>query len=473
MVDELPRPDLKFGQAALMENEKTEVEVVSSGGPSAQTRTKSTREKVLQISLLLLAIFVIVTAYSVIAPFFPQQATRVGMTETEVGLVFALFPTIVFIMSPIYGYYIVKMGPKFQVVSGCFLCGGSCILFGLLGQVNNRNTLLGMTLLCRAVEGNGSAMLNVAAASLVMKSFPGKTGLMSSLIEAAIGLGFIAGPALGSAFYAIGGFILPFIVIGGLAMLASLLLLIVLDKSDDVDPQPQNFLRMFRIPGIFVMFLQFVVSSLVMTFLDPVFGTWLENLLGVTPSIVGLTFSSWSLSYVIVTPLIGKVVDKGYVFSTMIIGVFSSGIAFMFLAPSPLLDSIFPGTTSLWIVVVVCLIQGICNGALYVPGYQATLNTAEVNGYELNVQTYALTSGIMNSGYSLGSAVGPLLSGYLTETYSFAWATTIMTFTLVSMGFIDVIYVCAMKWAGKPLALNNNESEHEDSAGTELHPVNQ
>ncbi|XP_067949979.1 MFS-type transporter SLC18B1-like [Watersipora subatra] len=390
MVDELPRPDLKFGQAVLMENEKTEVEFVSSGRPSAQTRTKSTREKVLQISLLLLALFVIVTAYSVIAPFFPQQATRVGMTETEVGLVFALFPTIVFIMSPIYGYYIVKMGPKFQAVSGCFLCGGSCILFGILGQVNNRNTLLGMTLLCRAVEGNGSAMLNVAAASLVMKSFPGKTGLMS-----------------------------------------------------------------------------FVVSSLVMTFLDPVFGTWLENLLGVTPSIVGLIFSSWSLSYVIVTPLIGKVVDKGYVFSTMIIGVFSSGIAFMFLAPSPLLDSIFPGTTSLWIVVVVCLIQGICNGALYVPGYQATLNTAEVNGYELNVQTYALTSGIMNSGYSLGSAIGPLLSGYLTETYSFAWATTMMTFTLVSMGFIDVIYVCAMKWAGKPLALNNNESEHEDSAGTE------
>ena len=40
---------------------------------------------------------------------------------------------------------------------------------------------------------------------------------------------------------------------------------------------------------------------------------------------------------------------------------------------------------------------------------------------------------MLNSGYSLGSFAGPLLSGYLTEKYEFAWATTIMTLTLLAM----------------------------------------
>ena len=62
-----------------------------------------------------------------------------------------------------------------------------------------------------------------------------------------------------------------------------------------------------------------------------------------------------------------------------------------------------------------------------------------VNGYELNTQTYGLVSGMLNSGYSLGSFAGPLLSGYLTEKYEFAWATTIMTLTLLAM-VISIVY---------------------------------
>lgn len=46
------------------------------------------------------------------APFFPQEAEKKGANATEYGLVFGVFELIVFMISPIYGQYLNKIGPK-------------------------------------------------------------------------------------------------------------------------------------------------------------------------------------------------------------------------------------------------------------------------------------------------------------------------------------------------------------------------
>ncbi|XP_067948560.1 MFS-type transporter SLC18B1-like [Watersipora subatra] len=438
------------------ENETRELEETRS-----PQRVKSKRQKIVQIIFLLLALFSVLCCYSMIAPFFPQEAMAKGLTSTEIGIIFAFFPAVTFVMAPIYGFFIVQLSAKFLCVAGCFLCGGCCVLFGLLGYVKDRNTLLAVALVIRGVEGNGSTMLNVAAASLVLKSFPEKTGMMSSLIEGATALGFLAGPSLGAAFFAIGGYSLPFWAMGGVTLLTSLLLFIILDKSDELEPKKQNFFRLFYIPGMSVMFLQFVTTSLVMTFLNPVLGGFITQKFGLSSSIVGLIFSTWSISYLIVSPLWGKIVDKGFVYSTMIFGVFTSGVAFMLLAPSPLLDTLLADAETSGLVVLACVLEGFFTGAMYIPSYLATLNLAEVNGYKLNEQTYGLVSGMMNSGNSLGSIGGPLLSGYLTDKYGFAWATTIMAFTLLAMGVVEIIFVVTMRLTGSPLVLPKSSELEE------------
>lgn len=54
------------------------------------------------------------------APFFPQEAEKKGANATEYGLVFGIFELVVFFISPIYGQYLNRIGPKVSEPSmGC------------------------------------------------------------------------------------------------------------------------------------------------------------------------------------------------------------------------------------------------------------------------------------------------------------------------------------------------------------------
>ena len=59
--------------------------------------------------LIILTATVLVTqvltsaGYTIISPFFPQEAIKKGLTETQIGLVFASTEIATFITSPIYG----------------------------------------------------------------------------------------------------------------------------------------------------------------------------------------------------------------------------------------------------------------------------------------------------------------------------------------------------------------------------------
>lgn len=46
------------------------------------------------------------------APFFPQEAEKKGANATEYGLVFGIFELVVFVISPVYGQYLNRIGPK-------------------------------------------------------------------------------------------------------------------------------------------------------------------------------------------------------------------------------------------------------------------------------------------------------------------------------------------------------------------------
>ena len=60
-------------------------------------------------SLIVLTATVLITqllttaGYSIISPFFPQEAKKKGLTDTQIGLIFASIEAAMFVMSPIYG----------------------------------------------------------------------------------------------------------------------------------------------------------------------------------------------------------------------------------------------------------------------------------------------------------------------------------------------------------------------------------
>ena len=51
-----------------------------------------------------------------LAPFFPAEAQKKGLTETQIGIIFGLFELVLLILSPIFGKYVCLLSVfKFEI----------------------------------------------------------------------------------------------------------------------------------------------------------------------------------------------------------------------------------------------------------------------------------------------------------------------------------------------------------------------
>ncbi len=67
-----------------------------------------------------------------------------------------------------------------------------------------------------------------ASVSILLKLFPTKVATVISWSEMFFGLGLMMGPALGAALFSAGGFKLPFLVVGSIAVVIALTLIFVI-----------------------------------------------------------------------------------------------------------------------------------------------------------------------------------------------------------------------------------------------------
>ena len=59
--------------------------------------------------------------YDVIAPFYPIEAKRKGISNFQVGIVFTSMPLAAFIVSPLVGHFLKNIGRRNAFVAGITL----------------------------------------------------------------------------------------------------------------------------------------------------------------------------------------------------------------------------------------------------------------------------------------------------------------------------------------------------------------
>lgn len=109
------------------------------------------------------------TSYSILLIF---QAELKGATATEYGLVFGIFELVVFIVSPIYGQHLNRIGPKYLFNGGIFTTGICAILFGLLDKVEGHYPFIILSFIIRIIEATGNAAFLTASFAIIAKEFP-------------------------------------------------------------------------------------------------------------------------------------------------------------------------------------------------------------------------------------------------------------------------------------------------------------
>ncbi|OQV14427.1 MFS-type transporter SLC18B1 [Hypsibius exemplaris] len=364
---------------------------------------------------------------SIMAPFFPAKVEAVGASQTVSGGVFAVYALTVFISSPIFAKLVPVVGAKFTFVAGIFVAGSCNILFGLLEDVNDPFTFTILAFIIRIVEGAGAGAFCTASFTILAYEFSesGGVAVVFGTLEAFVGLGMTIGPALGGALFTLGGFKLPFFVVGSMMLLTVPLNIWLLPTQRHVVTKPKkgSQSKFFKNPSVYVVCFTILVIASVWGFLDPTLQPHLLQF-NLSSAMVGLLFLLLSATYAISSPIWGWLAEKAEDTDIlMVVGLIISGGALLCLGPSPFLQ--LPEV--LWLNIVSLAVLGSSISLALIPTFESLLSTAEQAGMADNIGTYALVSGVWGSAYSLGEVVGPALGGFLDELYGFPICSTVMS----------------------------------------------
>ncbi|KAF2882673.1 hypothetical protein ILUMI_23497 [Ignelater luminosus] len=400
-----------------------------------------TLDKSQRMTLLLLAFvdFMCFCSMSIMAPFFPREAAEKGLSDTLSGFVFSFYALIMFMMSPIVGKILPRFGTKYLFISGIFLTGACNLLFGLLEFIEDYYAFTTFCLLIRGLEALGASAFSTASYVLVVHSFPENIGSVLGILETFVGLGMSVGPAVGGMLYSVGGFDLPFFVLGVTMILVIPLTIYLLPPINDVavSGKGQSVFKLIKVPAVAVTSLIVVVASSTWAFLDPTLEPHLRQYV-LSPQQIGLIFLLFSALYGIFSPIWGWVADKvNSHWSMMVWGLAFSTVSLLMLGPCPYIPFL---ENSLWLDVVALCTLGITVALVLLPTFQGILKSAIAGGCEDSLPTYSLVAGVWSCMYSLGEVIGPSLGGFILEHYGFPVCSTVMAVMTFIMCIIAFIY---------------------------------
>ncbi|VDO39583.1 unnamed protein product, partial [Onchocerca flexuosa] len=320
------------------------------------------------------------STYSCIVPFYSKevkfkllydkQAKIKDLTSFEIGMVFGIFELMMLFVAPLFGRYMVLVGSKKMFVSGIGITGITAILFGFLNCIESSSLFFWSSISLRTMEAVGDAAFSISSFAIGVKCFPERIAVIVGVMETFAGLGNTAGPLLGGILYEIGGFHLPFLVLGIILLLLGLLAYFLIeDMDDDVSLDGKGMFGILKIPVLWIMIYSVVMCAISFSFLDPTLADHLESF-KLTPSIVGLMFLLSGGIYTITAPFWSIIIEK-YNCSKAIImfGIVAVIFSMIIIGPSPLLNT----KKNLGWIEIALGVLGLAGSALYIPTFQMSI----------------------------------------------------------------------------------------------------
>uniref|UniRef100_A0A8C9W4V4 Solute carrier family 18 member B1 n=1 Tax=Scleropages formosus TaxID=113540 RepID=A0A8C9W4V4_SCLFO len=348
------------------------------------------RHQVLTLISMASVNFCSMICYSILGPFFPNEAEKKGVSQTVIGLIFGCYALCNLVASLILGKYIVQIGPKFMLTSGLFVSSVCTILFGLLDRCHRTTPFIIMCFLIRSIDAIGFSAAMTSSFAVIAKVFPSNIATVMGSLEVFTGLGLIMGPPMGGLLYQSFGYEVPFMALGCFVLLMVPFNMCILPHLE-ATPANDSFVRLFIHPKVLLLcFVIFTLSS------------------GLVRCFVAVLFLKVLIS-----------------------------VGFCLLGPTPILHI----PRQLWLFVFMLTIIGFSLGLTGIPIFPEIINCAYENGFEEGLSTLGLVSGLFGAVWSTGTFFGPTFGGFVTQRLSFEWASSIeggIGFVAVSKNHLTV-----------------------------------
>jgi multidrug resistance protein len=181
------------------------------------------RTKRSPLYLMALTILIDFAGFGVVLPLLPFWAERQGAGALGVGLILTIYALAQFIFTPVLGALSDRYGRRPIIIASLLIEALSLALSALAGS-------LPMLFVARFIGGLGASNIGSAQAVVADVTSVEKRARDMGLIGAAIGLGFVVGPALGGVLAPLGP-TLPFWVAMSIALANALLVLRFLPET--------------------------------------------------------------------------------------------------------------------------------------------------------------------------------------------------------------------------------------------------
>ncbi|SDI35379.1 Multidrug resistance protein [Alteribacillus persepolensis] len=345
------------------------------------------------LPVLFAVMFFVMVGFGIIIPVLPFYAEELGASPAELGLLMAVYSIMQFLFAPMWGRISDRIGRKPVMMLGIL---GLAFSFFFMAF----STALWMLFAARIIGGFLSAAnmptVMAYAADITSEEDRGK-GM--GIIGAAVGLGFVFGPAIGGVFSE-SSLAAPFYVAGISSLITFLLVLFVLretlDKQAEKEQPVKRSLKKSAQSPVFVLyFLQFFVS-VSLAGLEATFAYFAAEQAGLGPVELGYIFMIMGFAGALVQGgLVGRLTKAFGEGAVIQIGIIISAAGFGFIL---FIDNF---TTA----AIFLSIFGIGNGVIR-PSVSALITKTAANGY-------GSATGFLSSFDSLGRIIGPPLGGWL------------------------------------------------------------
>ncbi|XP_011498704.1 PREDICTED: MFS-type transporter SLC18B1-like [Ceratosolen solmsi marchali] len=409
-----------------------------------------TKRQWLTLIVISIADFANAICVSLQAPFYPHEAEKKGASATEYGLVFGIFELVVFIISPIYGQHINRIGPKLLFNGGILTTGTCAIFFGLLDKVEGHYPFIVLSFLIRIIEALGNAAFLTASFAIIAKEFPDNVATTFASLETFFGLGLIVGPTVGGALFQLGGYTTPFAVLGFALFLAAVVTAFVLPihqhNEQDNQSTEGKFMKVLKVPGVMVASASIVATSMSIGFLQATLEPHLRQF-DMSPVVLGLMFIINGGTYAMTAPVWGWLCDKHSTPKVATVaGCIIVMIGFGLIGPAPFI----PYETMLWMTICGLVIHGLGMAAQLVASFTDALRIAISHGFPNNIETYGLISGLWTSTFALGAFIGPSIAGILFDNIGFRNASMFIVILHFIVGVTAFMFLSCCKRGPKP-----------------------
>lgn len=345
--------------------------------------------------ILALSIFSSMLGVGIISPFLPLYAEQMGATGIWIGTIFAAFSISRTIVMPIVGRLSDRSGRKLFLSIG--LLGYAIISLGYIWA----NSVTELTLV-RLIHGVASGMILPIAQAYVGDISPeGKEGTWMGYFNAAFFTGFGFGPLMGGVLTDYFGMNIAFYAMGGLNLLAFLLVIFFLPEigQGKMLASPRASFKQMRtssmMKGLFSFRLSFSIGRGILATFLPVFA---GIYIGLSSTLIGVLLAVNILLMSLLQVYGGNIADT---FNRRVLIVVGSLTNLTYLALIPL-------GGNFWQLLGICALGGV-GGAIALPAASAlTVVEGRRFGMGSTIAVFAMA-------FSIGMVIGPLVGGVIVD----------------------------------------------------------